>query len=93
MSTKDGSDKILDLLRPFAANWSGTLKRGDVVIPKDELPKLVDQLTCVAREIGGNRSEASDTEVFHALRDASRFTSLQDQVALLRRQFYIARRE
>ncbi len=92
MDLSDGSDKILDLLRPYAANWSGTLKRGDLVIPKDELAKLVEQLVCVAREIGGERSEASDTEIFHALRTASRSASLQDQVALLRREFSIARK-
>ena len=92
MTASDGSDRILDLLRPYAANWSGTLKRGDVVIPKDELSTLVEQLVAVAREIGGGRSEANDTEVFHALQQASRSTSLQDQVAILRRQFHISRR-
>lgn len=81
------------MLRPYAENWSGTLKRGDVVIPKDDLPDLVEQLLCVARDIGGTRREASDTEVFHALRVASRSASLQDQVASLRRQFHICRKD
>lgn len=92
MDTKGGSDKILDLLRPYAASWSGTLKRGDVVIPKDDLPVLVEQIIGVAREIGGGNGEASDLEIFHALRSASRSSSLQDQVAALRRQFRIVRK-
>ncbi len=91
MSSNEESNRILDLLRPFAANWSGTLKRGDMVVPKDELPALVEQLVAVAREIG-NADEASDIEVFHVLRQASRSASLQNQVETLRREFRITKR-
>ncbi len=91
MTPEDESTRILDVLRPFAADWSGTLQRGDVVVSKDDLPKLVDQLATVAREIGAG-SEASDTDVFHVLRQASRSSSLQDQVGILRREFRITRR-
>jgi hypothetical protein len=92
MKVDDGSARILDLLRPFAANWSGTLKRGDVVVPKDEIPRLVEQLVAVARDIGGGGNEATDNEVFHVLQQASRSASLQNQVALLRREFRILKR-
>ncbi len=91
MTPEDESTRILDVLRPFAADWSGTLQRGDVVVSKDDLPKLVDQLATVAREIGGG-SEASDAEVFHVLREASRSSSLQNQVEMLRLEFRIAKR-
>ncbi len=92
MSVSDDNAKILDLLRPFAANWSGTLKRGDVVIPKDDLPNLVEQIVTVAKEIGGGGNEVTDADVFHVLREASRSASLQNQVATLRREFRIVRR-
>lgn len=91
MGSDTESAKILELLRPFAANWSGTLKRGDVVVPQGELAKLVDEIVAVAREIGGG-SEAGDLEVFQVLRKASRSASLQDQVATLRREFRISKR-
>jgi hypothetical protein len=93
MNVNDDNAKILDLLRPFAANWSGTLKRGDVVIPKDDLPNLVEQIVAVAKDIGGGGNEATDAEVFHVLREASRSASLQNQVATLRREFRIAKRQ
>jgi len=92
MSREAGNEKILALLRPYAANWSGTLKRGDVVIPSEDLTKLVEQLAALVADPATGGAEASEIEVFEVLRAASRSASLQTQAAKLRQAFLIQRR-
>src|SRR5882724_8941683 len=45
------TERILNVLRPFASNWSGTLSRGDLVIPQGEIPRLVHQILESVQEI------------------------------------------
>ncbi len=89
MSDDPSTERILDLLRPFAANWSGTLKRGDLVIPKEELTKVAEQLVALAVELNLDESEVSDLEIFQVLQKAQRLASVQDQVEQLRQSFRI----
>jgi hypothetical protein len=86
------SDKILNVLRPYAANWSGTLGSGDMVIPKGDLPKLVDAIVTAVREAERATAEATDLEIFEVLQQANRSPSIQHQVTTLRRAFRIVRR-
>lgn len=84
-------EKILDVLRPYAANWTGTLGRGDLVVPEREIPRLINDLL-EAVEASQRLTEVSDVDLFQALSEAQRCLSLQDQVARLRRSFRILRR-
>jgi hypothetical protein len=90
MRERPESEKILDVLRPYAANWSGSLGRGDLVVPQREIPRLInDLLDAIAR---GTEAEVGDNDLFHALQDAQRSRSVQDQAARLRQQFRILKR-
>ncbi len=92
--TKDpGSEKILDILQPYAANWSGTLQRGDVVIPRAKLPELVEEIAALLAGPDGGTPEASELEVFRVLQEATRSASLQSQSARLRKAFRILKRQ
>jgi hypothetical protein len=84
-------EKILDVLRPYAANWTGTLGRGDLVVPEREIPRLINDLL-EAVEASQRLTEVSDVDLFQALSEAQRCPSLQDQVTRLRRSFRILRR-
>ena len=86
------TEKILNVLRPYASNWSGTLGRGDLVIPQREIPRLIHEILDAVREGSERRSEASETEIFQVLNDARRLPSLQDQVERLRSAFLIAKK-
>ncbi|HXQ23775.1 MAG TPA: hypothetical protein VN812_19000 [Candidatus Acidoferrales bacterium] len=86
------TEKILNVLRPYASNWSGTLGRGDLVIPQREIPRLIHEILDAVREIGERRGEASEVEIFQVLNDARRLPSLQDQVERLRSAFLIVKR-
>lgn len=92
MRERPETEKILDVLRPYAANWSGSLGRGDLVIPQREIPRLINDLIDAIAHGGPADAEASDTELFHALVDAQRARSVQDQVARLRQSFRILKR-
>lgn len=82
--------KILAVLRPYAANWTGTLGRGDLVVPQREIPRLInDLLEAIASE---RLPEVSDRELFDALCEARRSASLQDQATRLRQTFHILKR-
>lgn len=89
---REATEKILNVLRPYAANWSGSLGRGDLVIPQREIPRLVREILSAVHETTDAESEATETELFHALADARRLPSLQDQVERLRSSFRIAKR-
>ena len=86
------TERILNVLRPFASNWSGTLGRGDLVIPQREIPRLIHDILECARDTGEPRAEASEAELFHVVRDGQRLPSTQDLVARLRERFVILKR-
>lgn len=92
MRERPESEKILDVLRPYAANWSGSLGRGDLVVPQREIPRLINDLLDAVARSADAEAEVSDSDLFHALQDAQRSRSLQDQAARLRRQFRILKR-
>jgi hypothetical protein len=86
---RSSTEKILNVLRPYASNWSGTLGRGDLVIPQREIPRLIHEILDAVREAGERGGEASEVDVFQVLSDARRLPSLQDQVQRLRSSFLI----
>lgn len=80
---------IRQILRPFAATWSGTLGRGDVLIPQREVPQVVEQVVAAVRTELTRQREASDGELFDALMESRRAGSVQDQMAFLRDRYQI----
>ena len=86
------TEKILNLLRPYASNWSGTLGRGDLVIPHRDIPRLIHEILDAVREPDERPTEVSDTEIFQVLSGARRLSSIQDQVKRLRTTFIISKR-
>ena len=89
---RSATEKILNVLRPYASNWSGTLGRGDLVIPQREIPRLIHEILDAVHEVGERRGEASEMEIFQVLNDARRLPSLQDQVERLRSAFLIVKK-
>jgi hypothetical protein len=85
------TERILSVLRPYASNWSGTLGRGDLVIPQRDIPRVVHEILDAMHEEAG-WEEAGDREVFDVLMTAQRTASVQDQAAALRRHFTILKR-
>jgi hypothetical protein len=85
-------EKILGVLRPYAANWSGSLGRGDLVIPQREIPHLIQAILAAVDDAGREGREATDTELFHVLKDLQKTPSVQDQVAGLRKSFHVLKR-
>lgn len=92
MRERPETEKILDILRPYAANWSGSLGRGDLVVPQREIPRLINDLLDAIARSADAEAEVSDTVLFHALVDAQRSPSVQDQATRLRQQFRILKR-
>lgn len=86
------NEVILDVLRPYASNWSGTLGRGDLVIPQRDIPRVVHAIIAALRDSGLQRREVTEAELFQALTEARRQPSVQDEVSHLLRQFIILRR-
>jgi hypothetical protein len=86
-------DKVLELLRPYASNWSGSLRRGDLVIPQIEVSRVVEEIATAVQEVLDSRSEASELTVFHFLADSRRLASVQDQARLLRERFVVVERK
>ena len=84
MAGKSPNERVLALLDPYRDSWNGTLHRGDLVIPQQEVAGLVRRILDTVLE---TTAEASDHEVFEALRDARARASVQDQVVQLRRRF------
>src|SRR6266581_2258780 len=83
------TERILNVLRPYASNWSGTLGRGDLVIPQREIPRVIHEILDALHEDAATRKEAGDRELFDVLMAARRSASVQDQADLLRRHFII----
>ena len=85
-------EKVLELLRPYASNWSGSLRRGDLVIPQIEVSRLVEEIATAVQEVLDSRSEASERELFLSLAETRRMASVQDQAKLLRERFVVLER-
>jgi hypothetical protein len=93
MRERADTERILDVLRPYAANWSGSLGRGDLVVPQREIPRLINELLDAIAQCGDAATgEVSETELFRALTEAQRSPSVQDQAIKLRQQFRILKR-
>jgi hypothetical protein len=92
LGDRSATEKILNVLRPYASNWSGTLGRGDLVIPQREIPRLIHEILDALRDLGEHGGEASEAELFRLLKEARRLPSLQDQVQRLRSAFLIVKR-
>jgi hypothetical protein len=92
MRERPETERILDVLRPYAANWSGSLGRGDLVVPQREIPRLINDLLDAIAQCADTSGEVSDTELFRALTEAQRSPSIQDQLAKLRQSFRILKR-
>jgi len=86
------TERVLGVLRPYASNFSGTLGRGDLVIPQREIPRLIHQILEAINESDNERGEASELEVFQALSDSHRLPSVQDQAKRLREVFLILKK-
>src|SRR5207253_7089107 len=83
------TERILNVLRPYASNWNGTLGRGDLVIPQREIPRVIHELLDALHDDVAARKEAGDRELFDVLKTGRRSESIQDQANLLRRHFLI----
>ena len=89
---KNVTEKILHVLRPYASNWSGTLGRGDLVIPQREIPRVIHEILEAVHELTDARHEATEGEVFQVLMESRRMPSVQDQLSALRKRFLIVAR-
>jgi len=92
MRERPETEKILEVLRPYAANWSGSLGRGDLVVPQREIPRLINDLLDAIAPGADTEAAVSDNELFHALVETQRSRSVQDQVARLQQLFRILKR-
>lgn len=89
---KSVTEKILHVLRPYASNWSGTLGRGDLVIPQREIPRVIQEILDAVHELTDVRREATEGEIFQVLMESRRRPSVQDQLSELRKRFLIVSR-
>ena len=85
---RSSTERILNVLRPYASNWTGTLGRGDLVIPQREIPRVIHEILDALRE-DATEKEAGDQQLFEVLMNARRSASVQDQAELLRKHFRI----
>jgi hypothetical protein len=85
------TERILGVLRPYASNWTGTLGRGDLVIPQRDIPRIVHEILDAMHEESGWEEE-TDREVVEALLEIRRAESVQDQAERLRRRFVVVKR-
>jgi hypothetical protein len=87
-SDRSMTERILNVLRPYASNWTGTLGRGDLVIPQREIPRVIHEIL-EALDGSAELKEAGDRELVEALLATARQESLQDRAAELRKRFRI----
>jgi hypothetical protein len=87
-SDRSVTERLLNVLRPYASNWTGTIGRGDLVIPQREIPRVIHEILDALRDDVENK-EATDREFVDVLMAARRSESVQDQAELLRRHFRI----
>jgi len=90
-SDRSLTERILGVLRPYASNWSGTLGRGDLVIPQRDIPRVVHEVLDAMHDENG-WEEASEREVVECLLAIRRSSSVQDQATRLLQQFAILKR-
>jgi hypothetical protein len=88
-SDRSLTERLLSVLRPYASNWSGTLGRGDLVIPQREIPRVIHEILDAVREEAESHKDAGDRELFDVLMAARQRPSVQDQADLLRKHFRI----
>ncbi len=93
MAEKSVTEKILNVLRPYAAHWGGTLGRGDLVIPQREIPRVIHEIIDSVREIAEGRREASDMDIFQVLKESRHLSSIQDQVSKMKDHFVVLKRQ
>jgi hypothetical protein len=94
MSTeKNVTERILHVLRPYAAHWGGTLGRGDLVIPQREIPRVIHDLIDTVREATEGRREASDLDLFQVLKESRHLSSIQEQMDRLKDHFVVLKRQ
>jgi hypothetical protein len=86
-------EKIRAVLRPYASNWSGSLGRGDLVIPHADLSRLVEAIVDASRDALEAHSPATEHELFHELSESRKLASIQDQATRLRERFHILVRQ
>ncbi len=85
---RSSTERILNVLRPYASNWTGSLGRGDLVIPQREIPRVIHEILDALTDEAAQK-EAGDRELFDVLMTARRSASVQDQADLLRKHFRI----
>jgi hypothetical protein len=90
-SDRSLTERILGVLRPYASNWSGTLGRGDLVIPQRDIPRVVHEVLDAMHDENG-WEEVGERELVEALLVIRRIPSIQDQAERLRQQFAILKR-
>ena len=93
MTERSVTERILNVLRPYAAHWGGTLGRGDLVIPQREIPRVIHEIIDAAHEITEGRREASDMDLFQVLKESRQLSSIQDQVSKMKEQFVVLKRQ
>ncbi len=86
------TERILNVLRPYAAHWGGGLGRGDLVIPQREIPRLIHEIIEAVQETASGKTEATDYDIFQALQDCRHLSSIQDQMEKLKKHFLILKR-
>jgi hypothetical protein len=85
---RNATERVLNVLRPYASNWTGSLGRGDLVIPQREIPRLIHEILDALQE-ESTVQEAGDQELVQVLMAVRRHASVQDQAAELLRHFRI----
>ena len=85
---RNATERVLNVLRPYASNWTGSLGRGDLVIPQRDIPRLIHEILDAIQDEASHK-EAGDQELVQVLMAARRSVSVQDQAELLRRHFRI----
>jgi hypothetical protein len=89
---REAREKLLEILRPYGSQWSGAIARGDLVIPQRDIPKVVREITEAFQNVGP-QPEATERDVFLALKEAGRLQSVQAQAAFLTKRFCVFARE
>ncbi len=89
---KSVTEKILNVLRPYAAHWGGTLGRGDLVIPQREIPRVIHEIIDAVREVAENKREANEYDIFQVLLSCRQLSSIQYQVEKLEEHFLILKK-
>lgn len=85
-------ERLRKVLEPFAASFSGSLGRGDLVIPQGEVDALVKAILEAVRGATNEENEVSEHDLFEALAESRQLRSVQQQATRLRSRFRIRAR-